>query len=390
MKNTLTNLRYDLPASIVVFFVALPLCLGIALASGTTLFSGIISGIIGGVVVGIASGSRLGVSGPAAGLVVIVLSYISSLGSFENFLTALVFAGVIQAAMGYIRLGTIAYYIPTSVIKGMLAGIGVIIIVKQLPHALGYDFGVNDFEQFLSFGSLINLEQTLLHLTPLVVMISIISMTILILWDGILAHRNRFFKVIPGPLIIVVVGIILNSSFNLDAHQIVQIPVVASFVELLRNFTLPNFDMVRSLETYKAALVIALVASIESLLSVEATDKLDPARHTTNTNRELKAQGLGNIICGMIGGLPITQVIVRSSANISFGARSKTSTIVHGFLLLISVLTIPQFLNMIPLASLACILLVLGYKLAKPSLLKRVYRAGWHEFVPFFATLIGV
>ncbi len=391
MKKFLTTLRYDFPASIVVLFVALPLCLGIALASGAPLFSGIISGIIGGIVVGMASGSRFGVSGPAAGLVTIVLTYSLSLGSFENFLVATILAGVIQAIMGYMRLGTIAYYIPVSVIKGMLAGIGVIIVIKQIPHALGYNPEiVGDFEEFLSQNNLSNLENALDYLTPAVTMVSLISMTILILWDGILSRRHRFFKMLQGPLIIVVAGVVMNKYLQLDAHHIVQIPVVKSFSEFFSLFIFPDFSALKNSHVYAVALILAVTASIETLLSVEAADKLDPAHHVTNTNRELKAQGLGNIITGFLGGLPITQVIVRSSANISFGAKTKKSTILHGFLLLIAVLAIPEFLNMIPLASLACILLVLGYKLAKPALFKKMYRLGWHEFVPFFATIFGV
>jgi len=391
MKKFLTTLRYDFPASIVVLFVALPLCLGIALASGAPLFSGIISGIIGGIVVGMASGSRFGVSGPAAGLVTIVLTYSLSLGSFENFLVATILAGVIQAVMGYMRLGTIAYYIPVSVIKGMLAGIGIIIVIKQIPHALGYNPEiVGDFEEFLSQNNLSNLENALDYLTPAVTMVSLISITILILWDGILSRRHRFFKMLQGPLIIIVAGVVMNKYLQLDAHHIVQIPVVKSFSEFFSLFIFPDFSALKNSHVYAVALILAVTASIETLLSVEAADNLDPAHHVTNTNRELKAQGLGNIITGFLGGLPITQVIVRSSANISFGAKTKKSTILHGFLLLIAVLAIPEFLNMIPLASLACILLVLGYKLAKPALFKKMYRLGWHEFVPFFATIFGI
>jgi len=391
MKNILANFRYDFSASIVVFFVALPLCLGIALASGVPLFSGIISGIIGGVVVGIASGSRFGVSGPAAGLVVIVLSYSASLGSFESFLTATIIAGVIQAVMGYMRLGSIAYYVPGSVIKGMLAGIGVIIIIKQIPHALGYDStSIANFESLLSERSFLDIETALNFLSPEIALLSIISMTILILWDVVLARRNKLFKILQGPLIIVIAGVIINNFIGLEDAHVVRIPALESIGDFSKHLIFPNLEALKNIDVYKVAMILAITASIETLLSVEAVDKLDPLRHVTNTNRELKAQGLGNIIAGMVGALPITQVIVRSSANVSFGARSKVSTIIHGFLLLISVITIPQILNMIPLASLACILLMLGYKLAKPSIFKREYRKGWHEFVPFISTIIGI
>lgn len=391
IKNLFTTLRYDIPASIVVLFVALPLCLGIALASGAPLSSGLISGVIGGIIVGTASGSRFGVSGPAAGLVVIVLTYSAALGSFEAFLVATMIAGIIQAVMGYMRLGTIAHYIPSAVIKGMLVGIGLIIVIKQIPHALGYNPAIiGDFEEFVSRGDIFNLDHALSYLTPAVTMISIISLTILILWDGILSRRHKFFKMLQGPIVIVAAGILMNNSMGLDAHQIVQIPVAKDLSDLFSYIILPDFEQLKNITVYKVAIILAITASVETLLSVEAADKLDPARHVTNTNRELKAQGLGNILAGMVGGLPITQVIVRTSANISFGAKTKKSTISHGFLLLIAVAAIPQYLNMIPLASLACVLLVLGYKLASPAIFKRVYNSGMHEFIPFITTVIGV
>jgi MFS superfamily sulfate permease-like transporter len=390
MNNFLTDLRRDFPASIVVMLIALPLCLGIALASGAPLFSGIISGVVGGVVVGIASGSRFGISGPAAGLIVVVLTYSASLGSFENFLVATMIAGIIQAVMGYMRLGTIAYYIPSAVIGGMLSGIGIIIIIKQIPHALGYDHEIMGNLESVSLTNFLDFEQALFYMTPIVAMISLISLIILILWDGFLARRSKFFKVLQGPLVIVLAGILMNYFFKLESHQIVEIPAVKDFPDLLSHLIFPNFEQLKNIDIYKVAFLLALVASVETLLCVEAVDKLDPARHVTNPNRELKAQGLGNIICGMIGGLPITQVIVRSSANISFGAKTKKSTILHGLLLLIVVLMIPQIMNMIPLASLASILLVLGYKLTKPSVFKKIYLKGWHEFLPFFVTAISV
>jgi MFS superfamily sulfate permease-like transporter len=391
MKYHLNNLRHDLPASIVVFFVALPLCLGIALASGAPLFSGIIAGIVGGIVVGLASGSRFGVSGPAAGLAVIVLSYVTTLGSWENFLVATVLAGIIQVAMGFMRLGTIAYYFPSSVINGMLAGIGIIIIIKQIPHALGYDAPAdNNFVESLTINNILDLERTASHLTPAAIIISVISLTLLISWESFLAKKHKIFRLIQGPLAVVIFGIIASTFLDLHDHQIVQLPVAGSFNEFISQFTLPNFDQLRNHEIYAMALVIALVASIETLLSVEAIDNLDPSKHVTPTNRELKAQGLGNIISGMIGGLPITQVIVRSSANLQFGAKTKMSTVIHGFLLLIAVITIPGMLNMIPLASLACILLFLGYKLAKPAVFRKAYDSGLQNFVPFVATIGGM
>jgi len=390
MKNYINNLRHDFPASVVVFFVALPLCLGIALASGAPLFAGIISGIVGGVVVGTLSGSRFGVSGPAAGLAVIVLNYIATLGSWENFLLATVLAGVIQLVMGFMRLGTIASYFPSSVIKGMLVGIGIIIIIKQLPHALGYDaMNDNDVES-VTLNNILDLQNTVSHLTPAAIIISLISISLLIAWDNYLSKKHKFFRLIQGPLVVVIFGIIASNFLQLQDHQIVQLPLTQSAAEFFMQFTTPNFDFLSNIEVYKAAVVIALVASIETLLSVEAIDNLDPHKHITPTNRELKAQGVGNIVSGLIGGLPITQVIVRSSANLQFGAKSKLSTIIHGFLLLIAVISIPNVLNMIPLASLACVLLFLGYKLAKPKNFREAYDSGLQNFMPFIATIAGM
>ncbi|OFW80042.1 MAG: hypothetical protein A2887_00280 [Alphaproteobacteria bacterium RIFCSPLOWO2_01_FULL_40_26] len=390
MQNFIQNLRYDLSASIVVFFVALPLCLGIALVSGVPLFSGIISGIIGGVVVGAVSRSPLGVSGPATGLAVIVFGYVATLGSFENFLVAVFLAGIIQIIMGMMRLGTIAYYFPSSVIKGMLAGIGVIIIIKQIPHALGYNTGMaRDFEEFLDEGALITLQKTVNNFTPAAIIISIISMSLLLSWES-LAKKYKTFSVIPGPLAVVIVGIFASNFMELAGHQIVQILVAENFSEFFSQFYLPNFDQLKNPQIYAMAMVIAIIASLETLLCVEATDKLDSLKRITPTNRELKAQGLGNIISGLIGGLPITQVIVRSSANITFGARSKSSAILHGFLLLISAIAIPNLLNMIPLSSLACILIMVGYKLAKPSLINEMRKLGFEQFLPFFVTIAGI
>ncbi len=393
------HLRNDLPASIVVFFVALPLCLGIALASGAPLFAGIIAGIVGGIIVGIASGSPLGVSGPAAGLAVIVFTAIESLGSWQTFLLALMLAGVIQIAMGYLRLGIIAYYFPTSVIKGMLTGIGLIIILKQIPHALGYDA---DYEGDLSFrtaegNTFSNLTAAFDFITPGAVLVAAVSLALLILWDTVLTKKHRIFQLIQGPLVVVAVGILFNSlfqagvlPFSLNADQLVNIPVSSSLGEFAGQFSLPDFSQLANPEVYFTAVVIALIASLETLLCVEATDKLDPMKRTTPTNRELKAQGLGNMVSGLIGGLPITQVIVRSSTNITFGGKTKLSAIIHGFLLLISAITIPQLLNQIPLATLAAILLIVGYKLAKPSLFRAMYNLGWAQFLPFVATVAGI
>ncbi len=399
MPELFRDLKHDLPASIVVFFVAVPLCLGIALASGAPLFSGIIAGIVGGIVVGGASGSPLGVSGPAAGLAVIVLGAIATLGgSFEAFLVAVVLAGLLQIAMGYAGLGAIAYYFPSSVIKGMLTGIGLLIIIKQIPHAFGY-LGMSD-EGMITRGGESAFEQlsTLLQaVTPAALLVSGLSLTLLITWETLLAPRAKFFKAVPGPLAAVAVGIGLSTlmasgalPWTLAAHQLVAIPVAGSVSEFLAQFARPDLSVLANTEVYIIAFVLALIASIETLLCVEATDRLDPQKRITPTNRELKAQGLGNIVSGLIGGLPVTQVIVRSSANISFGGRTKLSSIMHGFLILLCVIAIPGVLNMIPLATLAAILLLVGYKLAKPALFVQMYRYGWEQFAPFVATVVGI
>ncbi len=400
-RNLFKEIRYDLPASIVVFFVALPLCLGIALASGAPLFAGIIAGIVGGLVVGAASGSPLGVSGPAAGLAVIVLNGIESLGSYEALLLAVFFAGVIQLVMGYLRLGLIAHYFPTSVIKGMLTGIGVIIILKQIPHALGYDV---DFEGDLAYQvgqetTFTILARSFDAINPGALLLTVVSMGILILWQTSFFKRHSIFKLIQGPLVVVVLGIVVNKiyqlglswlPFSFTEDQVVSIPEATSVSGFLGQFMLPDFSRILDPNIYFLALVLAVIASLETLLCVEATDKLDPFKRVTPTTRELKAQGLGNMISGLIGGLPITQVIVRSSANITFGGRTKLSAITHGIFILLSVILIPGILNMIPLASLACILFVVGYNLAKPQLFRAMYKLGWEQFVPFTATVIAI
>lgn len=395
-----SSLRYDFPASLVVFFVALPLCLGIALASGAPLFSGVIAGVVGGIVVASISNSQLGVSGPAAGLTVIVLTAIQQLGSFEVFLVAVVLAGLIQIGLGFARAGIIGYYFPTSVIKGMLTAIGIIIILKQIPHAFGYDA---DYEGDLSFtqadghNTFTELLYMVDAITPPAVLISAIALGIILLWDLILTKKHQIFKLIPGPLVAVVVGILYQSlttaflpEWSLSSNHLVSVPVADSFTSFLGQFTLPDFSAVLSQEVWVVAFTLAIVASIETLLSVEATDKLDPYKRTTNTNRELIAQGSGNMLSGLIGGIPITQVILRSSANIQSGGKTKMSAILHGFLLLLCVVAIPGVINLVPLSVLAAVLLVVGYKLAKPSVFKDMIRLGWSQFLPFMATVLGV
>ena len=396
------EIKNDLPASIVVFFVALPLCLGVALASGAPLFSGIIAGIIGGIVVGLASGSTLGVSGPAAGLAVIVLTAITTTfnGSFETFLLAVVIAGILQIILGFAKAGFIGYFFPSSVIKGMLTGIGLLIILKQIPHALGWDKDIEGDDEFLQAdgsNTFSGIGKAFEFITPGAVLIALVSLAILILWDKVLSKKHRVFQLLQGPIVVVLLGILFNYlfmkgvlPFSLQEDQVVRLPVPKSIGSFFSQFTFPDFSALKNIDVYKTAFVIAIVGSLETLLSVEATDKLDPVKRITPTNRELKAQGLGNVISGMIGGLPITQVIVRSSANISFGGKTKLSTILHGCFLLISAVTIASVLNMIPLASLAAVLIMVGYKLAKPSLFKAMYKQGWEQFVPFIATIIAI
>ena len=398
-KSFFSNLKNDLPASLVVFLVAVPLCLGIALASGAPLFSGIIAGIVGGIVVSLISGSSLGVSGPAAGLAVIVLNAIQELDAFETFLLAVFIAGIIQILLGIAKAGIIGYYFPSAVIHGMLSGIGLIIILKQIPHAFGYDGDPEgDFKFFQVDGhnTLSEFSYMTEVISPGAIAISLISMFILILWERPFMKKISLFKIVQGPLIVVLAGILLNHLFKgselfaLNADQVVNIPVADSISGFIGQFTLPDFTQFGNSQIYILALTIAVVASLETLLCVEATDKLDPDKRITPTNRELIAQGVGNSLSGLIGGLPVTQVIVRSSANIQSGAKTKASAFFHGVIMLACAMLIPSVLNMIPLASLAAILFMVGYKLAKPSLFKLMYSKGLSQFLPFIITILGI
>lgn len=398
-KGYLQNLKHDLPASIVVFLVAVPLCLGIALASGAPLFAGIIAGIIGGIVVGFISGSHVGVSGPAAGLAVIVLTAIQDLGAYEIFLVAVVISGVVQIGLGFLRAGIIGYYFPSSVIKGMLAGIGIIIFLKQIPHAFGYD---KDYEGNVFFQStdgentFSGLYNMLGAIEPGAVIVTLVSLAVLILWERPFMKKQYIFQIVQGPLVVVVAGILLNLLFlsyptlTISPEHRVSLPVPDSIGAFFGQFTFPDFGAIFNPAVLITGVTIAVVASLETLLCVEATDKLDPYKRITPTNRELKAQGVGNLLSGLIGGLPVTQVIVRSSANIQSGGRTKASAIMHGIILLVCAMAIPVVLNLIPLASLAAILFLVGYKLAKPSLFRQMYRLGQAQFVPFIVTIIGI
>lgn len=396
-----SHLNKDLPASVVVFLVALPLCLGIASVSGAPPLAGIIAGVIGGTVVALMSGSPLGVSGPAAGLAVIVLNAINDFGGlafFDVFLLTVVLAGVIQVLLGVLKAGVIGYYFPSSVIKGMLAGIGVIIILKEIPHFFGYDSDPEgDFEFFQADGenTFSELFNALSNVSPGAALVGIISLIILILWEQGFIKKLSFSKFIQGTLVAVVIGIVLNlvlsgTEYALVGDQLVELPVPDSFQGFLSNFTFPDFTAITNPAVWVTAVTIAVVASLETLLCVEATDKLDPLKRNTPTNRELLAQGTGNIVSGMIGGLPITQVIVRSSANIQSGGVTKASAFFHGILLLLTVAFIPHILNLIPRASLAAILLMVGYKLAKPATFIAMWKAGFSQFLPFIVTIVAI
>jgi MFS superfamily sulfate permease-like transporter len=398
MKNDLTfkYLGKDLSAGLVVFLVALPLCLGISLASDAPLFSGIIAGVIGGIVVGAISGSKLGVSGPAAGLAVIVAGAIQELQSYEVFLMAVVFGGALQLVLGFIGAGKIAFYFPSSVIKGMLAAIGITIILKQIPHAFGIDSAPEGEMEFIqkdgenTFSELLNL----VNFTEGALIIGLICMIILILWDNRLIRENKFLGLIPGPLVAVVAGIVINQIYPenliLGGDHLVQLPVLEAGQGITSLLTFPDFSAITNFAVLKTGFLIAIIASLETLLCVEATDRMDPRKNITPTNRELVAQGAGNMFSGLIGGIPITQVVVRSSANLQAGGRTKMAAIFHGILLLVCVLAIPNFLNMIPLSALAAILILVGYKLSKPELYVKLWKEGQDQFIPFIITILAI
>ncbi|MCB0570644.1 MAG: SulP family inorganic anion transporter [Phaeodactylibacter sp.] len=398
-REYLSAYRSDLPAGLVVFLVALPLCLGIALASGAPLFSGIVTGIIGGIVVGFLSGSHLSVSGPAAGLTVIVFTAIGELGSFEAFLLAVVLAGFIQLAMGYIKAGVIGYYFPSSVIKGMLTAIGLILILKQFPHLLGVDlevFGETKYGDGQGHNTFTNLFAALGQIHPGAFLVGLISILVLVAWEQPFIKKQAWSRIMPGALVVVLLGVAINQLLQLYAPAMAITSMHLVALPSLRGdgsqplLQLPAFDAISNPLVWKTALVIALIASLETLLCVEAIDKLDPHKHRTPLNRELKAQGMGNIIAGLLGGLPMTAVIVRSSANLESGAKSKMSAVYHGFFLAFAVLLIPNWLNLIPLSSLAAILIVVGYKLAKPKIFVEQYKLKFEQFFPFIATVVAI
>jgi len=392
------NLGRDLPSSVVVFLVALPLCLGIALASGAPPLAGLIAGIVGGIVVGSLSGSPLGVSGPAAGLAVIVLNGIESLPSLEMFAVAVMIGGLVQVVLGLLRAGVIGLYFPSAVIQGMLAAIGIIIFLKQLPHAVGFDEEPEGSLQFASdatHNTASDLMMMLDSFQPTAIAISFLGLALLLLWETSFMKKQSWSQFLPASLWAVAFGVVINlmtqgTSWELSADHLVQIPMLAEGQGLGSLWNMPDFSALGRADVWTLGITLAIVASLETLLCVEATDKLDPQQRVTPPNRELFAQGAGNLLSGFLGGLPVTQVIVRSSANIQSGGQSKLSAIVHGFWLLLAVFVLPDLLNMIPLASLAAILLVVGYKLAKPATFVRMAKHGGRQFLPFVITVIAI
>ncbi|HEY8398175.1 MAG TPA: SulP family inorganic anion transporter [Flavihumibacter sp.] len=399
-QNLFGNLTSDFPASIVVFLVALPLCLGIALGSNAPLFSGIIAGVVGGIVIGALSGSQLSVSGPAAGLTAIVVAAIAKLPSYEAFLVSVVIAGMLQVVLGYLKAGILGDYIPGSVIKAMLAAIGLILILKQIPHLVGYDTdyeGDQSFRQPDGSNTFTGLLNSLNYVVPGAALIGLLSLGIQIFWEKVMSKKAKFLQLIPAPLVVVLVAVAINqffvtsgSTLALPDHTLVNIPQAGNVQEFFSFFMFPDFSQLTNYNVWVVAFTIAIVASLETLLNIEAADELDPYQRVTPTNRELKAQGVGNFLSGLIGGLPVTSVIVRTSANVNAGAKTKMSAIMHGCLLLLCVAFIPKLLNLIPLPALAAVLIYTGYKLAKPSLFKSFYAKGWDQFVPFVVTIIAI
>lgn len=397
---TFQYLKEDLSASLVVFLVAVPLCLGIAVASGASPLAGLISGLVGGIVVGFISKSSLSVSGPAAGLTAIVLDAINSLPNYQTFLLAVVLAGVIQFLLGTFKAGVIGYYFPTAVIKGMLSAIGLILILKQIPHALGDD---KDYEGDTSFfqpdqeNTFTEIIMAMQNPSTGAVLITIVALLILILFDQQFFKKFSLFKIVPPALLAVLSGVGLNSLFQsmkpewaLSGMHLVSIPSKDSLSGLWAEMKFPDWSAFSNQEIYVIAITIALVASIETLLSVEATDKLDPKKRVTPTNRELQAQGAGNFVSGLLGGLPVTAVIVRSSANVNSGGQTKLSAIFHGVWIVLSIIFLADIMNLIPLSALAAVLFVVGYKLVKPTLIKSMYQKGWDQFIPFAVTIAAI
>ncbi|WP_400193995.1 SulP family inorganic anion transporter [Hymenobacter sp. B81] len=397
---TLAYFKNDLRGGLVSFLVAVPLCLGIALASGAPLFSGIIAGIVGGLVVGVLSRSAVSISGPEAGLILVVVSALEALGSFQALQLAVCVAGLLQVGLGLLRAGTISNFFPSSVIKGMLAAIGIILILKQLPHLLGYDADAAESLALFPWNGG-DLQGLLTHavreLQPTALAIAALSLAVLVLWEQDFVKSHARWSKVPGALVAIVLGVAVNEAvrafspgYALGGTHLVQLPVPQSLGEFAGLFTLPDFSQLTNQQVYWSAAAIALVASLEALLAVEATDELDPLKRKTPTNRELKAQGAGNLVSGLLGGLPLTSVIVRSSVSINAGGRTRLAALLHGGFLLLSVVLFPRLLNLMPWAALAAVLLVTGYKLARVSIFRQHYQAGLTEFVPFLVTIVAI
>lgn len=402
-KNTISykkHFKTDLSAGLVVFLIALPLCLGISLASGAPLFAGIISGIIGGIVVGFFSSSSINVSGPAASVALVIYTAVQTFGSYEAILIAVVLAGVLQIILGFLKAGTIAYFFPNAMIKGILASIGLVLILKQIPHALGINDvleGAESFNQTDGSNTFSTIVYTLQNIGWGSTIITVVSLAIIILWDRPQMKKMVFFQFFPSALAAVITAIGISSLYNiyfpelaLKANNLVQLPSAANFGEFFGFFSFPDFSQIANPQIITIALSITFIASLETLLSTEAGDKLDPYKRKTSTNKELKAQGIGNIVAGLIGGLPITAVIVRTSANVNSGGRTKISTITHGIIMLVCVALIPTVLNLIPLAALSAVLFVVGYKLTSYPIYKSVFDQGKKQFLPFSITIITV
>ncbi|MDO8843719.1 bifunctional SulP family inorganic anion transporter/carbonic anhydrase [Methylicorpusculum sp.] len=398
-SDLFASLKYDFPAGIAVFLISIPLSLGIALASGAPLFSGLIAGIIGGIIIAPLSGSALGISGPSAGIAVIVLSAIETLG-FKGFLLSLLVAGIIQIIMGLTRAGVIAYYFPSSVINGMLSGIGIILFLKQIPHAVGYDLdyeGDTSFFQADSYSSFSELSHMLEYSSPTAIVIALISLAILILWEQPIMRHYRFFQLFQGVLTAIVVAVLINQGLQsfypelaLTGNHLVMVPVLQNSGDLLSQLHFPDFSQFNNPTIYLTALTLAVVASLKTLISLEAVDKMDPIKRVTSANRELIVQGIGNAFSGLLGGIPLAQVVVRSSINVQSGAKTKAAGVIYGLLLFFAVILIPTLLNKIPLASLASVLLVVGYKLIRPESFRVMYKAGLYHFIPFCMTILGM
>ncbi len=397
-KQFMKDIKQNLFPALLVFLVALPLCLGIALASGASPFSGLIAGIVGGIVVGAISGSHLSVSGPAAGLTIIVGNAIIQLNDYGLFLMAVVLAGLMQMVFGFIKAGKLGEYVPNNVIRGMMAAIGLILILKQIPHLVGFDHdfeGDEDFSQPDGENTFTEVLLAFIKITPNAALIGLGSLFFLLIWDQVLAQKWKMLKFIPGSLLVVLLGILMTfiwqgTSWSMAADHLVNVPMVQDWGDWMDQIRTPQFNGIVQPKVWAVAFTLALVASLESLLGVEAVDKLDPLKRSTPNNRELFAQGIGNTVSGLLGGIPVTSVVVRSTANISAGATHKMSAILHGVFILFSILFIPFFLNLIPLSSLAAVLILVGYKLVKPAIFKEIWKQGLVQFIPFLVTVLAI